>query len=133
MGHMLGVILGVAICCGGGYEVVTRVRLTRRMLRADGVFVGRDDVLGPGGASTRSRVGRFEFTTAQGQQIEASSSLYSFPGPKPGKPVTVIYDPARPEASAERLGVHRLQMWAIGPLLIAVGIAVAAVNAAGLR
>ncbi|MES9543165.1 DUF3592 domain-containing protein [Actinomadura sp. NPDC000600] len=132
MGHLIGVALGVAVFCGGVYELVTRLRLQGRMARAEGVFVGRDDVMGPGGPSTRSRVGRFRFTTPQGRPVEASSSLHSFPGPKPGKPVTVVYDPARPEDTAERLGVHYLQLFAIGPLVMAIGIAVAAANAAGL-
>ncbi|MEU8801513.1 DUF3592 domain-containing protein [Spirillospora sp. NPDC048819] len=132
MGNLIGVLLGVALVCGGVYEVVKRLRLQSRMVRAAGVFVGRDDVMGPGGPSTASRVGRFRFTTAQGRPVEATSSLYSFPGPKPGRSVTVIYDPARPEDTAERLGVHYLQLVAIGPLLMAVGVAVAAVNAAAL-
>ncbi|MFG2085537.1 MULTISPECIES: DUF3592 domain-containing protein [unclassified Spirillospora] len=132
MGNLIGVLLGVALVGGGVYEVVKRLRLQSRMLRAAGVFVGRDDVLGPGGPSTTSRVGRFRFTTAQGRPVEAGSSLYSFPGPKPGRSVTVVYDPAQPEETAERLGVHYLQLVAIGPLLMAVGVAVAAVNAAAL-
>ncbi|MGP4023822.1 hypothetical protein [Actinomadura sp. 3N407] len=132
MGNLIGVLLGAAIFCGGVYEVVRRLRLQSRMLRATGVFVGRDEVMGPGGPGTASRVGRFRFTTLQGRPVEASSSLYSFPGPKPGRSVTVIYDPARPEDTAERLGVHYLQLVAIGPLLMAVGVAVAAANAAAL-
>ncbi|MEU4827522.1 DUF3592 domain-containing protein [Actinomadura sp. NPDC023710] len=132
MGHLIGVLLGAAIFCGGVYEAVKRLRLQGRMLRAPGVFVGRDEVMGPGGPSTTSRVGRFRFTTPQGRRVEASSSLYSFPGPKPGRAVTVVYDPASPEDTAERLGVHYLQLIAVGPLLMAVGAAVAAVNAAGL-
>jgi hypothetical protein len=132
MGNLIGVLLGVAVFCGGVYEVVKRLRLQSRMLRASGVFVGRDEVLGPGGPSTTSRVGRFRFTTQQGRPVEASSSLYSFPGPKPGRSVTVIYDPAHPEDTAERLGVHYLQLLAVGPLLMAVGAAVVAVNAAAL-
>lgn len=132
MGHLIGVFLGVAVFCGGVYELVTRLRLQSRMLRTTGVFVGRDEVMGPGHPSIKSRVGRFQFTTAQGRPVEASSSAYSFPGPKPGKSVTVIYDPARPEGTAERLGVHYLQLVAIGPLFTMVGVAVAAVNAAGL-
>lgn len=132
MGHLLGVLLGALVFGGGAFEVVSRLRLQRRILRATGVFVGRDDVMGPGGPSAMSRTGRFRFTTAQGWPVEASSSLYSFPGPKPGKSVTVIYDPARPKDTAERLGVHYLSMVVIGPLLMVVGVAVASVNAAGL-
>lgn len=132
MANLLGVLLGVAVFCGGAYEVVTRLRLQKRMLRATGVFVGWDDVLSPGGPSTTSRAARFRFTTAQGRPFETTSSLSSYPGPQLGKSMTVIYDPADPEDTAERLVVHYLQMFTVGPLLMAVGVAVVAVNAVAL-
>jgi len=129
--HIFGIALGIAFIYGGVHELVQRLRLQRKLVRAQGVFVGHDDVAAHG-AGIHARAGRFRFVTQDGRTVESVSAMYSFPGPKPGRPVTVVYDPARPERTAERLGVHRFLLVAGGPMLMAIGMAMLIVNVQGL-
>lgn len=52
--------------------------------------------------------------------IEAESSVQSFPGPKPGTPVTVIYDPREPE-EADTTGRFAFGVVAL-PVMTAGGV-----------
>jgi hypothetical protein len=88
IGHVIGILLGLLILFDGVVTLVKRARLRAWLRTAPGVFVGREDVIGSRPA-VQSRSGRFRFTTEEGRVIEATSSFYSFPGPKPGRPVTI--------------------------------------------
>lgn len=68
----------------------------------------------------RSRAACFRFTTAEGQLIDAVSARSSFPGPRPGKQVSVLYDSADPQNSAEIAGVMTLKVL-LSPTLIVGG------------
>ncbi|GAA4066123.1 DUF3592 domain-containing protein [Actinomadura miaoliensis] len=121
---VVGVLFGLFVCGAGVWSLAERVRLQLRGARAPGVIVGRADAAGtaPGIAG---RSGMFRFRTPDGREIEVTSSVYSFPGPRPGKRITVVYDPARPYRGAERAGVHLVLMLAVYPLVVAIGAAIA--------
>ncbi|GAA3944222.1 hypothetical protein GCM10023085_27780 [Actinomadura viridis] len=121
IGQIVGSLVALAFVGGGLLETADRLRLQRRARRARGVFVAREDVLHPGGPAVRTRAARFRFTTENGQVVERVSALTSFPGPKPGRSVDVVYDPARPQATAERVRVHQALLL-IGPLLAVAGV-----------
>lgn len=87
IGHVVGIVIGLFVLFEGVVTLVKRSRLQPRLRKAPGVFVGREDVIGSRPA-VQSHSGRFRFTTEEGRVIEAASSFYSFPGPKPGRPVT---------------------------------------------
>ncbi|WP_018655756.1 DUF3592 domain-containing protein [Actinomadura flavalba] len=129
--HVIAAALGAALFLWATFSLVKDALAHRRLVRTRGVFVGRTDAAGtrPGVAA---RSGRFRFTTEQGRTVEATSRFYSFPGPRPGRPVTVIYDPARPEATAERLGVHWALLLVFGPAVAAVGVAMMTLGLRGL-
>ncbi|MFC9972684.1 DUF3592 domain-containing protein [Spirillospora sp. NPDC127200] len=128
--HWIGVAFGAFIVVQSVRELARRLRLHFRGARAPGTIVGRVEVPGTGRSTGRS--GIFRFTTERNETIEARSSAYTPRGPRPGKPVTVVYDPDRPDRGAERLGVHLVLMAAVLPLLIVVGIAVIALNLADM-
>lgn len=120
---IIGVLVGIALIISGGRELLGWWSGHQRRVRVRGVFVGRQDVGGQR-ASVVSRAGRFRFTTREGHIVEAVSSLSTFPGPKPGKPVVISYDPVDPPGSAEVLSVFRSKV-VISPLLIIGGAVLA--------
>lgn len=119
----VGVVMGLIIVYGGAAELFMWARARRRSVRVPGVIVGRVDV---GGQTTavQSRSARFRFTTAEGQVFEAVSEASSFPGPKPGKQVRVVYDPVDPGGTAELVGVKVFKVIA-APFIMAGGVAFA--------
>jgi hypothetical protein len=117
---IVGVIVGLLIIWGGGSELLGWWRARHRVLRTSGVIVDRVEVLGQG-PGVHNRAGRFRFTTADGTVVEVVSARYSFPGPKPGQRVTVVYDPADPHGSAEIAGTRTLKI-ALSPALIVGGM-----------
>jgi hypothetical protein len=121
---LIGLTFGLLFCGAGLKELVDRIRLQRRGRRVPGVIVGRVDA-GAHSPGIASRSGVFRFTTVDGQEIEATSAVHSFPGPRPGRRITVVYDPARPHRSAERAGMHLVIMLGVAPLVIAIGLAIA--------
>lgn len=127
MGNVLGILVGAFFAINGIVHWTKLLRRQSRLQKATAVFVGTDDRL-MHDPQVRSRAGRFRFVTADGRTIERTSSFSSFPGPKPGQQVTVVYDPEKPETTAERAGVHRFLLMAGGPIFIVVGIAVIIVN-----
>jgi hypothetical protein len=121
------IAIGLVMIYGGGAEFLGWLRARSRLRRVPGVIIATEEVLGRGPA-VRNRSGRFRFTTDQGRVIDKLSSFYSFPGPKVGKPVTVSYDPARPEKSAEIAWVSKL-MVTTSSLIMAGGVACCAYGA----
>lgn len=114
------IVVGLVLIWGGGAELFWWARARRRVARVQGVIVGLADV---GGQTTaiRSRAARFRFTTSEGHPVEAVSEMSSFPGPKPGKQVSVVYDPADPAGTAEIAGVRNFKA-AVSPLIVAGGV-----------
>jgi hypothetical protein len=125
--HWIGVALGLYVAYAGASMLVARIRLQLRGPRVPGVVVGRTD-----GAASRpgvvSRSGVVRFTTEDGRTVEAVSSVHSFPGPRPGRRVTVVYDPKRPERTGERVGVHLSLLLLVAPLVIFIGAGIALLN-----
>jgi hypothetical protein len=123
IGSLFVIALGLMISGASLWELADRIRLHRRMRRARGVVVARHEVGHMAGPGVRSRAAHFRFTTETGRVVERTSGLSSFPGPKPGRILTVVYDPARPESTAERAGVH-LAFILLAPLVAAVGVVI---------
>lgn len=116
--------VGLVIVYGGAAELAGWFRARRRLRRTTGVIVGHVDpgtAVGPG---TASRSAVFEFTTEDGRVVRAVSSAWSYPGPRAGTRVPVVYDPATPQTSAERAGVLQVKV-ALSPLLMALGVGLA--------
>lgn len=65
-----------------------------------------------------------------GRVIETESSVQSFPGPKPGKRVTVIYDPDRPYR-AEPAGRFTITILVL-PVAIVAGLLVMIMSLRGI-
>jgi len=121
---IIGVAVGLVIIWGGGSELLAWWRARRRLQRVTGVIVAREEfrdiALSGQGPLVRSRAARFRFSTDEGQLIEAVSAKSSFLGPRPGKQVSVLYDPADPQNSAEIAGVMTLKVL-LSPALIVGG------------
>ncbi len=126
----VGIAVGLYMIWGGGSELYGWWRARRRIVRTGGVIVGRTEVLGQGPGS-RSRSAEFQFTTADGRIVQSISEKYSFPGPKPGKRVTIVYDPVNPKGTAEIVGIRNFKL-AICPLLMAGGAVLAGYAASQL-
>jgi hypothetical protein len=118
------VAVGLAIVYGGAVELLAYIRARHRLERTSAVVVGLVNV-GLFRANSKSYAARFRFTTREGRVVEAVSSLSTFPGPRIGKQFIVVYDPADPEGSAERVGTRKAQI-TLAPLLVAGGAAFAA-------
>ncbi|AXK35873.1 hypothetical protein DVA86_27860 [Streptomyces armeniacus] len=118
--HVAMIVIGAFIAINGAVEWIKLLRWFPRRRRARAVFVGTEDVMRPD-PQIKSRAGRFRFTSQDGRTIERTSAFSSFPGPKPGREVNVVYDPLRPHKTAERAGVHLFLLVAVGPLFMAVG------------
>jgi hypothetical protein len=113
------IAFGAVFLYASAAELRTFVRLRRRGVRTTGVVVGHADRGGPG---TMQRSGVFEFVTETGQVVRSSSSASTPRGPKVGKRIPVVYDPAAPHRTAERPGVIAVKA-ALLPLIAAVGAA----------
>lgn len=120
--HWIGIAVGLYIVYAGVSMLVSRLRLQLRGPRVPGVVVGRSNSAAKPGVVSRSGVIRF--TTLEGETVESTSSVSSFPGPKVGRQVTVVYDPKRPERTGERVGTHKAMLLFAAPLFIAAGVAV---------
>jgi hypothetical protein len=120
---IVGIIFGLFVSWVGASELLDWWRARRRLRRVPGVIVAPEEVLGQG-PGIHNRSGRFRFTTAEGRVVEAVSAKYSFPGPRPGKTVTVVYDSADPQGSAEIAGTYTFKI-AMTPLFIAGGAVLA--------
>lgn len=97
---LVGLAFGLIFFLTGVWQLFIRWRRRRHYHRVPGVIVGRRATRGEVGpapnTSTSSRAATFRFTTLDGQEIETESNVQSWPGPKPGKRVMVVYDPQSP-------------------------------------
>jgi len=128
---VVGIVVGLVIVWAGLVELVGWARARNRLVRVPGVVVGQADV-GGRSAAVQSRAARFRFTTRDGRVVEAVSQLSSFPGPRPGTPVSVTYDPKNPQGTAE-IGKVRSIKVVLSPLLIVGGLVLAAAAAMNLH
>lgn len=98
--YLFGLAIGTFFFLSGTWQLFIKWRRRRHYHRVPGVIVGRRATRGEAGpapnTSTHSRAAIFQFTTLDGQQIETESDVQSWPGPKPGKRVMVVYDPQHP-------------------------------------
>lgn len=117
---VIAIGIGAALLWGCRNEIVTLLRLRRRGVRTTAVVVGHST---PGMANpgTMQRAGVFEFTTEAGEVIRATSSASTPRGPKVGRRIPIVYDPADPRGTAERPGVIALKV-ALVPPVGALGI-----------
>lgn len=101
VGYLIGVAVGAILTWGCWTSFFEKMRARHRMVRTTGVIVGRRNVTTPGQSSPASvsRAAIFSFTTLDGRTVEAESDVTTFPGPKPGKRVNVIYDPHKPRGA----------------------------------
>ena len=122
--YLFALALGLLCIIGPGSDLLGKWRRRRHYHRVPGVIVGVRKTRGEVGTSprtnTRSRAAIFRFTTLDGRVIETESDVQSFPGPKPGKRVTVLYDPRQPY-SAETTG-RFLILVVLMPPLMAFGV-----------
>lgn len=120
--YLLALAVGLLCVIGPGWDLLEKWRRRRHYRRVPGVIVGLRDTRGEAGPapSTRSRAAIFRFTTLDGRVITTESNVQSFPGPRPGKRVTVLYDPRRPY-SAETTGRFVITV-ALMPPLMAFGV-----------
>jgi hypothetical protein len=126
------IVVGLVIVYGGAAELVGHLRSRLRRQRTTAIVVGLVDVgRGLSAANTANRSAVLRFTTRDGRQVEATSSMWSAPGPRVGSRLRVTYDPADPAGTAERAGVQRLKVL-LAPLLIAGGAGLAAYGTSAL-
>lgn len=125
---LLGIAFGGFIIYHAGYEILSWLKQRSRLARVPGVIIGKRDTRGElgMGPATYSRAAIFRFTTRDGQVIEAESRLSSFPGPKPGKKVTVVYDPNHPD-EADTTGRKAVYL-IIGMIIFLVGVALVVIS-----
>lgn len=100
-----GFVVGALFLGDSLLDTIKWLKRRGRLVRVPGVIVGLRDTRGETGGSPAAyqRAAIFRFTTLDGHVVEAESNVSSFPGPKPGKRVTVIYDPSHP-GEAETTG-----------------------------
>lgn len=124
IGYIFGLAVGGYIFVASAWALIQKIVRRRRYQRVPGVIIGRRDARGEQGMSpaTHKRAAIFRFTTADGRVIETESDVQSFPGPKPGKRVTVIYDPRDPydAETTGRLTIILILM----PVVMAIGLAI---------
>ncbi|MFI9004650.1 DUF3592 domain-containing protein [Streptomyces sp. NPDC053541] len=75
-------------------ELVEYLRTRSRLVRTTAVVVGLEDGESRPGVKRRSTA--FRFTTGDGRSFETTSSAQTWPGPKVGTSIPVVYDPERP-------------------------------------
>lgn len=129
IGSIIGMLFGVFVLIVLLTHFVTLLRRRSRSVRVPGVFVATRDARGELGQSpsVHKRAAYFRFTTLDGRVVQAESRVQSFPGPKPGKRVMVMYDPARPY-KAETTGRFAATLGLFLPLGIALGLLVLIMN-----
>jgi hypothetical protein len=121
------IAVGAAIVLGPARELWWWYAGRSRRRRTTGVVVGTVEP-GAAGPGTKARSAVFRFTTEDGRTVQSRSSSWSYPGPKTGTQVEIVYDTDRPERSAERAGIQRFKLIAapavmvIGAALIGFGI-----------
>lgn len=118
IGYLLVIAFGLLLVHGGLSEWISWLRARRRIRRVTGVFVSRTDATPVPGRAQRSGV--FQFTTEDGRVLTGTSSFSSPRGPRVGKQVTIVYDPADPE-EADVAWVKTLKL-VISPVLVLVGL-----------
>lgn len=118
--RLLVIGLGLMLVYGGLAEWVSWLRARRRSRRVTGVFVGSMDATPIPGRAQRS--GTFQFTTEDGQVFTGTSSFSSPRGPRVGKRVTIVYDPADPE-EADVAWVKTFKL-VLSPVLALVGLVI---------
>lgn len=130
--YLFGLIIGLIFLVGAASDVLGKWRRRRHFRRAPGVIVGLRDARGEMGRSpgTHSRAAVFRFTLPDGRVVEAESNVQSFPGPKPGKRVTVLYDPQRPYA-AETTGRFAIIL-VVMPVVMVIGLVIVVISLANL-
>ena len=130
--YLFGLVIGLFLIVMPTWDLLQKWRRRRHYRRAPGIIVGLRDAGGEMGnrPSTASRAAIFRFTMEDGRVIETESNVTSFPGPKPGSRVTVLYDPRRPY-DAETTGRFAIVM-ALMPLLIAFGVFLVVLSLANL-
>lgn len=126
--YIFGLLIGGFFVVSPGWGLLEAMIKRRRYQRASGVIVGRRDARGEQGMSpaTHKRAAIFRFTTVDGRVIETESDVQSFPGPKPGKRVTVIYDPRKPY-DAETAGRYVIKL-VVAPVVMAFGLVVVIIS-----
>lgn len=117
--YLLGIALGLLAVYGGLSEWISWLRARRRIRRVTGVFVGRTDATSVPGRAQRSGV--FQFTTEDGRVFTGTSSFSSPRGPRVGKQVTIVYDPADPK-EADVAWVKTFKLLVLSPVLVVLGL-----------
>lgn len=117
-----GFVFGAIFFGDSLQETIRWLKRRGRLVRVPGVIVGRRDTRGETGGSPGAyqRAAIFRFTTLDGHVVEAESNVSSFPGPKPGKRVTVIYDPIHPD-KAETTG-RMMIIWIMRVMAMVAGV-----------
>lgn len=113
-------LVGLVVAYGGVVELIGWLRGRSRRRRTLAVVVGAVE---PGATApgTRARSPVFRFQTDDGRVVDAVSSAWTPLPPKAGKRIPVVYDPAEPQATAERVGVLRVKL-ALTPFVIGLGL-----------
>ncbi|MGH9211420.1 MAG: DUF3592 domain-containing protein [Acidimicrobiales bacterium] len=101
------VVFGLLVAWAGGVELWRYLRSRRRLQRTSGIIVGLVEVGGMFRAGSKMFAARIRFTTHDGRVVETTSAAKSYPAPRVGRQVPVVYDPADPAATAERAGVRK--------------------------
>jgi len=114
-----GIAFGILLVYGGMAELIPWLRARHRIRRATGVFVDRANALAMPGRAQRS--GIFQFTTEDGRVFTGKSSFSSPRGPRVGKRVTIVYDPARPK-DADVAWVKTFKLVLLTPVLTVAGL-----------
>ncbi|WP_236242193.1 DUF3592 domain-containing protein [Streptomyces sp. CC228A] len=115
---LLQVVVGGVLIWGSAGELLGYLRTRSRLVRTTGVVVALEEGGAPPGVRSRSAV--FRFTTQDGRSFQVTSSAHTWPGPKVGTSLPVVYDPERPWR-AERAGVLLFKLW-LAPLTLAFGV-----------
>lgn len=133
IGSVIGMLFGLFVLGVVVAELFTTVRRRMRSVRAPGVYVATRDVNGGfGGHNAHSRAAAFRFVTRDGRDMVVESRVTAFPGPRPGKRVTVLYDPDRPH-KAETTGRSVAILVFFLPLGLALGLMCVVLNLLDMR
>jgi hypothetical protein len=112
---MLVALVGLAFI-GGGAFTLRMYSKARTYVRVAGVVVDRVESFSSGSESgNRMASPIFEFVDNRGQTIRKKSGSASYPWPEIGKNVTILYDPADPEGTAEIVNSANSTPWSGSP------------------
>jgi hypothetical protein len=108
-------------------ELTGWLRRRARLRRATAMIVGLHEPasVDPGNLA---RAPIYRFTTDDGRIVDACSSVWAYPPPKVGKRVTIAYDPADPQASAETVRMQTFKALVIAPIVVIVGLVLTAIG-----